>query len=362
MNNSKFLKIFSIFAFAAFMLVSCWATVESLHMSLGWPKPFFWIAAIGIFVLSSLATKLIVDCFNQRIRVDHRGRQLMGGILMLLAFWICFSLPTNTHTFFYKENAKEIILQDLSTTKAYLKQLKDNSSVGETIKAKISNHCTDVWAAFDNFASEIRNPTNKGYGPVAKEKLSNLNRVLGGEPIKIQSGTFTSLKIREAIIDSYKAQVKYRLQADSARITQEGMTSDVKNFTDAATKNLKGIEKAEKIVNLRNINNEDLQKEDVKNIQEELTNGYTTIKNYHQYVEFSKDKDGKYIDKDYYVPTEKSDKIVTKSSRVGKVVNVWQDYFKGKYKGMGFVFWILISALVDIAGFIFFDIAFKREK
>lgn len=362
MNDNKFLKIFSIVAFVAFMFVSCWATVESLHMSLGWPKPFFWIASLGIFVLSSLATKLIIDSFNQRIRVEHRGVQLIGGILMLLTFWICFSLPTNTHTFFYKENANDIILQDLSTTEAYLKQLKDNTSVGDPIKAKIANHRADVWAAFDNFAGEIRNPANRGYGPAAKEKLQALNRVLGGEPLEILSGTFTSLRERELIVESYKKLIRNRLEGDSTRMMQEGLTSDVQNFIKAATSNLKDIEQAKKIVNQRSLKGEDLQKNDVKNIQERLTKAYTTIKNYNQYVIFTKDKEGKYIDKDYYVPTEKSDKIVTKSSRVGKVVNVWQDYFHGKYKGMGFIFWILISALVDIAGFIFFDIAFKKRN
>jgi hypothetical protein len=44
------------------------------------------------------------------------------------------------------------------------------------------------------------------------------------------------------------------------------------------------------------------------------------------------------------------------------VIDVLVDFFAGKYAGRGFVFWLLIAALVDIAGFIFFDIAFvKRE-
>ena len=43
------------------------------------------------------------------------------------------------------------------------------------------------------------------------------------------------------------------------------------------------------------------------------------------------------------------------------VFDVWKDFFRGLYKGHGFVFWILISILVDIAAFIFFDLAFKKE-
>jgi hypothetical protein len=53
--------------------------------------------------------------------------------------------------------------------------------------------------------------------------------------------------------------------------------------------------------------------------------------------------------------------IVSKTQRLESVIIVWMDFVAGKYAGRGFVFWIIIAALVDIAGFIFFDIAFKKE-
>jgi hypothetical protein len=40
---------------------------------------------------------------------------------------------------------------------------------------------------------------------------------------------------------------------------------------------------------------------------------------------------------------------------------VWVDFISGKEGGLSFVFWILISVLIDVAAFIFFDIAFKKE-
>ena len=43
------------------------------------------------------------------------------------------------------------------------------------------------------------------------------------------------------------------------------------------------------------------------------------------------------------------------------VFDVWKDFLNGEYKGHGFLFWIIISILVDIAAFIFFDIAFKKR-
>ena len=43
------------------------------------------------------------------------------------------------------------------------------------------------------------------------------------------------------------------------------------------------------------------------------------------------------------------------------VIDVWKDYLMGKYEGRGFIFWIVISLLVDVAAFIFFDLAFKKN-
>jgi hypothetical protein len=53
---------------------------------------------------------------------------------------------------------------------------------------------------------------------------------------------------------------------------------------------------------------------------------------------------------------------VSKTEKMRSVIEVWKEFFAGKYAGRGFIFWILIAALVDIAGFIFFDIAFKKDE
>jgi hypothetical protein len=39
---------------------------------------------------------------------------------------------------------------------------------------------------------------------------------------------------------------------------------------------------------------------------------------------------------------------------------VTHDFAKGNYSGHGFLFWIIVSILVDVAAFIFFDMAFKK--
>ena len=52
-----------------------------------------------------------------------------------------------------------------------------------------------------------------------------------------------------------------------------------------------------------------------------------------------------------------------KIRRMLSVIDVWKDYLTtDRFNGRGFVFWIILGALVDIAGFIFFDIAFKKQE
>ena len=66
----------------------------------------------------------------------------------------------------------------------------------------------------------------------------------------------------------------------------------------------------------------------------------------------------KEIDKDVYT----AENPVTKITRLLSVVDTWEDYIHGDFAGRGFIFWIIISILVDVAAFIFFDIAFKKSE
>ena len=56
------------------------------------------------------------------------------------------------------------------------------------------------------------------------------------------------------------------------------------------------------------------------------------------------------------------DENVYRSDRLVKVTKVWGDYFKGVFKNTDYTlwYWILLSIIVDIAAFAFFEIAFKK--
>ena len=98
MNGNKFLKIFALIAFVAFATVSCWSTTESLFLTLEHaeiPKWIFWIAVVGLYVLTSICAKLVLDSFNQNIYMEHRTVKCIIGLLGVLLLWIAFSMPTN---------------------------------------------------------------------------------------------------------------------------------------------------------------------------------------------------------------------------------------------------------------------------
>jgi len=92
--------------------------------------------------------------------------------------------------------------------------------------------------------------------------------------------------------------------------------------------------------------------DDIKTVCNNLNQGYSTIKTYQQFVDFKNDGD-----KEAYTCTNPQ----TRVSRLLSVYDVWVDFIQGKQGGLAFFFWILISILVDVAAFIFFDIAFKKR-
>ena len=74
---------------------------------------------------------------------------------------------------------------------------------------------------------------------------------------------------------------------------------------------------------------------------------------YSQFVDFKSNED-----KEAYTANNPQ----TKVSRLLSVYDVWADFLTGKDGGLHFAFWIFISVLIDIAAFVFFDIAFKKRS
>lgn len=353
MEENKTLKIISLCGFAIFAAVSCWATAESLHLLLpSWPSFMCWAVTIGFFVIASIGTKLIVDSFNQNIYLEKRGLRLIGGILLTLVFWLICSMPTNTHTFFYRTAAPDIVTQDLALTKSYLQQLRDNVKNETEIKEKLDSLERGVNSGVTALFNEIENMAQPGFGPRAKAILIEIAKDLLVSRIPELSYQGTTASQQKALKDQYNAMIGELLNNRKSELRTNYTDPQEKLFMPEAAKAIEIIESIEDSVMQMDANgvvdNNLIAQADIA-----LQKGYTTIKNYADYVTLKSDSD-----KELYT----ADNLVTKTTKLLSVIDVWKDFLAGKHAGRGFVFWIVISILVDIAAFIFFDIAFKKRE
>lgn len=353
MGENKISKILWLCGFVAFAAVSCWATAESLQLLLpDWPAILCWIVTIGFFVVASIGSKLIVDSLNQNIYMEKRGLSLIGGTILLLVFWLVCSMPTNTHTFFYRSVINDKLNDDLTTTMGYLQQIKDNKVTEESIQKKQSEVRNNVEIRLGELKAEIMNDANPGFGPKAKEILKSFAELLGVAKIEPLTYQGTSKQARERLYEAYREKI-YILRDTRLNEIRTSMISPNQNtYTKEAAvriENLKAIAKNLEEGNGLSVYNP----QDMQEICKKINEGYITVRQYQNYVVFNSAEDKE----NYLSPIG-----ITKVKRLMSVFDVWQDYLAGAYEGFGFLFWIIISILVDIAAFIFFDFAFKKTE
>lgn len=351
-EQNKFLKLLYLVAFAALAGVSCWATAESLHMLLNtWPVVFVWIVTIAFFIIASLGTKMIVDSLNQNVYVEKRGLKLVLGIIITLIFWLVCSMPTNTHTFFYRSVANAIAKDDIQTTIGYLNQLKNDTQTEKKIQEKQTELGNKVKAKLTDLETEIKNDANPGFGPKAKEILRQFAELLDVATIDPISFKSTSVQQREKLVDMYREKI-FALEGTKKDAIRASMTATNKaEYQKKARTDVKNLESIE-----GEMNNNPSALNDVTfahEVDNRLLAGYATIKTYKDFVSFNSESD-----KERYV----TEHPITNLKRLMSVFDVWRDVLTGQYKGHGFVFWILISILVDVAAFIFFDLSFKKRE
>jgi len=356
MEQNKFLRIFAFCAFVVLMGVSCWATVESLHLLLpSWPIILFWPVSIIFFVVAALGTKLIVDSFNQRIRVDNRGWHLVGGIILLLAFWIIVILPTNTHTFFYRSAIKDVLIRDLTETKGKLQDLANEGEAGKIIAQEEADFRNKIDAIFSKFAAEINNPGNPGWADKAEAVVIELEGELGKiQRLKLKCNSF---QCRQELVNAMREQVDNLLNSKLNTVYKTRLDNINRGLDKPAiTKLIAKIQTVQNKIDANPSKNDEPTEETTNT----LSQAYKIIEKYSDVLITEFDK--KYPEQ---MKIAKEDKKiyagVSRTEKMRSVIDVWKDFFAGKYAGRGFVFWILIAGLVDIAGFIFFDIAFARR-
>ncbi len=351
MEQKNYLKLIWMVAFIAFAAVSCWATAESLHLLLSsWPLAMCWVVTVGFFIIASLGTKMIVDSLNQSIYLEKRGLRLVGGIVIVLIFWLICSMPTNTHTFFYRTVINDKVNTDISTTRGYLSQIKNNTNNKTQATVKVNELKNNVDVLLGELEAEIKNEVNPGFGPKSKEILRKFAVLLGVDKIEPLSYKGTSKQDRDKLCDAYRTKIYILAENRATNIMAHILSPNSDNIKEVKRddENLALVKKyiGDKTINLNNA-------EDIEDVCDKLNTAYNTVKKNSDFVNFSSKTD----EANYT-----ADNPVTKVKRMISVFDVWEDFMAGEYAGHGFAFWIIISILVDIAAFIFFDLAFKKRE
>lgn len=351
MEQKNYLKLIWMVAFIVFAAVSCWATAESLHLLLSsWPLAMCWVVTVGFFIIASLGTKMIVDSLNQDIYLEKRGLRLVGGIVIVLIFWLICSMPTNTHTFFYRTVINDKVNTDISTTRGYLSQIKNNTNNKTQATVKVNELKNNVDVLLGELEAEIKNEVNPGFGPKSKEILRKFATLLEVDKVEPLSYKGTSKQDRDKLCDAYRTKIYILAENRATNIMAHILSPNSDNIKEVKRddENLALVKKyiGDKTINLNDA-------EDVEDVCDKLNTAYNTVKKNSDFINFSSKTD----EANYT-----ADNPITKVKRMISVFDVWEDFMAGEYAGHGFMFWIIISILVDIAAFIFFDLAFKKRE
>ncbi len=293
---------------------------------------------------------MIVDSLNQNIYLEKRGIRLVGGVLIVLVFWLVCSMPTNTHTFFYRTVINDKVNTDISTTRGYLGQIKNNTNNKTQATIKVNELKNNIDVLLGELEAEIKNEVNPGFGSKSKEILRKFATLLSVDKVEPLSFKGTSKQDREKLCDAYRAKIYLLTENRATNIMAHILSPNADNIKEVKRddENLALVKKyiGDKTINLNDA-------EDIEDVCGKLNTSYNTVRKNRDFVNFSSKTD----EANYT-----ADNPVTKVKRMINVFDVWEDFIKGEYSGHGFMFWIIISILVDIAAFIFFDLAFKKQE
>lgn len=352
MKKIDFKRILCIVAYFGLAGFSCFWTAESLLI---WQPSITiwgaWLIAVVFYVVASICFSRFIKGFEKygdfgQGPFSSRGGHLFFGFIGLLVFWLMVSLPTNTHTLLYRASIKEIIKSDLTRTQGYLQGLKDNNVEIKKIENKYQSKANAIEALFQRMKDEIDRPSALGIGERFNTIVVELETELGTTLQKERRGSNRSEWL--GVINYYQRQAYEHLKLYRAKCDKD--IEEIKRMMGSKT--LQGLIKNCDIA-LSDVNKMDgIDNGIIKAATNDLANGYSFIKANSQYVVF-KDKDKERYTREGAMPEAKE---------MLSVPDVWKDYLTtDKYNGHGFIWWVFIALLVDLAGFIFFNLAFSKN-
>lgn len=342
MNN----KLFWFIAFVLAALFSCWATSTSLLLmmpTLFSPNPIIrtimvWVLVFLVFVLSSMSIKWIIDAL--RNECDNRRTMFWGGLATLIVTWILISLPTNAHTFFYNQQIGAVLSEDLTNTENYSQQLANRSNVDSAFY-DLEKRVLSEWSKFED---EVKTgETGSGFGKYAAAHISEINKLMGSEYLlpTPENTHRTNDAINTMLLNEWKRLLQQKLS--EKKLDQYAASKEIAKDAQDDIKKMHLMQDTVQNLIATNRISEMASEPVIRQTNAVLQDAYTTIKNGSSFVKFNKG------DKEIYT----ADNIETRTSRFFNPYVVMYDFFCGKYTWT-FIFWILLSIVIDLMGFFFY--------
>lgn len=316
-----------------------------------WPIIAVYAITAVFFLAASIAVKLVWDAINNDGSLTHPQMQLWGGIIILLFTWIIISFPTNAHTFFYLQKIGDVVTDDLKATKVYSLQIKDKS-VTDSAYYQLEKDVMSEWSKYEDEVITGTGTHGSGIGQYANRHVSTINEMLGSQyaiPTPPQTNGATQAYLAQHLNnwkDNYLKPTMAKIKHDKYQVSDDA--------SKEASKDIEYIAAMEDTIHqliLTNQINSSESEPVIKQAEGVLVVAYTNIKSNDKYVYFSTKSD-----KDLYT----SDPIETKTTRFLNPYAVMWDYFTGKISFI-FTFWLILSIVIDALGFLFFELAMKKE-
>lgn len=354
MDSENLKKWGCLIAFLILMGISCWATEHSLKLLLGtsFPVIFVWALTIAMFVVASYGTKLIVDSLNMDIYIKHRRRSFWLGAVLVLFFWLIVSMPTNTHTFFFNHSIGDMITQDKDRTCSYLGQLSGRVNT-DPAYMDVFEEVDSKWKAAAREYNGLGTSGQKGAGQYFQTLVRDINGSLGragadeGHLVVVVDNYN---QFNAANLETYEKQVHTALHYIEDNYYKVG--KNAAREAGAAARDINTVYNDEENGVYKLLQSGSSLPADIVDRQEAtISKGYTLVKVNQKYVNFEND-----ADRELYT----AENITTRTKRMISVFDVWKDFLSGKYP-FSFVYYIILSILVDVAAFMFFDFAFKKN-
>lgn len=164
----------SLLLYLFFLIVSVWATGESISRST--ELPIFACYSIGLAALlgASFCLNLIKQSRSHEY-VPNRALLLIIGVIGFLFLWLV-SLTSNTHNFYFVMTADKLRQQELRGVKNQLELVRDKSVTSfELAKDQFRNK---IEAEISNMRAEIMNSGDMGHGKATDSIIDRIGDLL----------------------------------------------------------------------------------------------------------------------------------------------------------------------------------------